>query len=41
MTESVETEFAVITTHAAVPDASEGHIGIRYVHDGIVDTAAA
>ncbi len=41
MAENVETEFAVIKTYAAVPDTAEGHIGVRYMHNGIVDAAAA
>ena len=41
MAEGVETEFAMITAHAAIPHPSKGHVGIGHVHDGVVDTAAA
>ena len=39
MTECLETFAAVVGSHSAVPDSSEGEVSVGGLYDGVVDTA--
>lgn len=41
MTECLETFAAVVGSHSAVPDSSEGEVSVGGLYDGVVDTGSA
>ena len=41
MTECLETFAAVVGSHSAVPDSSEGEVSVGGLYNGVVDTGSA